>query len=658
MRITHSLLLALAVGSSVVACGEEPQGREDSGLEGLALTDVNPRVVLPGSVLRLDGRSFLDRPLGVSWLRLEGGYGGYLIDAYLPATFVDFEHMEIEASPEILRLLGPTASTFSGLAKLEVDYLPDGTRHTSVPLSLSLEIVDALEPRLDESWAEGSTIRVNEPIEVQGAGILLGGDEGTTFAVVSGCFAPADGDGTCVPIVPVQVPVVPKTPFDREHGVFAFAPEIAGIEAGRFEGSVRLRNEHQGGDVLESGEQALVHELAETVVAWLGNEQGDAVGTLGRRIEISGGGFVASSEQGGTVLQFTGAFYPDQGGEVPVTLGVVPEFVDGRTVRYVINEEDALAAAVDIRKDRGLLVGDLAPIVDFRDQQVVGEPTQVSLRLEPVKQVVYVKWSHSYVESLRLFGLRALDDRIRERVLAVLKRDYQSINVELRTEPPEDYAVYSTLEIAGPDPNGLGLLGYDNTLGKDTNNERLNDNIGGVNAQTLETGQPGFGGVFMESLFSFSLHPPANTVQSAGVATETFDRIFDPFRPDRGQPVTTAELAGIVVPALDSGAFCPGYDRPTQRACAVFVLGSVVGSTVSHELGHSLGLAADPSPNVFHNDGDLPNRLMDEGRARSFEERAELMGQGPSRFCQGAFDYLREILPTTEEPPEIERPPC
>jgi hypothetical protein len=82
-----------------------------------------------------------------------------------------------------------------------------------------------------------------------------------------------------------------------------------------------------------------------------------------------------------------------------------------------------------------------------------------------------------------------------------------------------------------------------------------------------------------------------------------------------------------------------------------------VGSTVSHELGHSLGLA-DPKGTRFHNLGDGPNRLMDKGGSRPFEERAELMGQGPSMYCQEAYEYLREILPTSMADTDYERPSC
>jgi len=76
---------------------------------------------------------------------------------------------------------------------------------------------------------------------------------------------------------------------------------------------------------------------------------------------------------------------------------------------------------------------------------------------------------------------------------------------------------------------------------------------------------------------------------------------------------------------------------------------------VSHEVGHSLGLA-DPYGQEFHNSGDEENRLMDSDRP--FAERAELDGLGPSRFCDEEYAYLRAILPTTEGDDPEPRPVC
>ena len=95
-----------------------------------------------------------------------------------------------------------------------------------------------------------------------------------------------------------------------------------------------------------------------------------------------------------------------------------------------------------------------------------------------------------------------------------------------------------------------------------------------------------------------------------------------------------------------------------QLGCAIFVLGNLIGTTLTHEVGHSLGLA-NPYGQGYHNPGDRPNRLMDAGGDRPFEERAQLSEQGPAVFCDQEYDYLRTILTGAPDgPPAIVRPPC
>jgi hypothetical protein len=162
--------------------------------------------------------------------------------------------------------------------------------------------------------------------------------------------------------------------------------------------------------------------------------------------------------------------------------------------------------------------------------------------------------------------------------------------------------------------------------------------------------------VFIESLFIFSEHPSTFAPKTrAGQAL--FDDIFDPFRPDRGGlPVRSADLVQGVPPAT-TGAGCPSDDRRAQISCAIWTLGNMVGSTISHEVGHSLGLA-NPAGGDAHYLTDAPNRLMDAGGNRPFEERAELNGQGPARFCQDAYDYLRQVLPTNDPDDVSARATC
>ncbi|MEM6990186.1 MAG: hypothetical protein AAF721_06810 [Myxococcota bacterium] len=631
----------LATAALSLTCGPEENNVGLTGLETLAVSDVQPRVIVPGTRLIIDGQSFLDAPLGLSSFRMVGTYGGVAVDARLPARFLDFDQMEVLMAPEAIALLGGPEGEFAGQVAASVIFTPTGSRTESAPLHISLSIKSELQPSLS-SVDSGGTIFVNDAIEVRGDGFLFGGDEGTTVAVVEGCFTP-EGETECVPVAPTPVDVTLTDPSARDVGTFPFSPRIAGIFPGSFAGSVSLENRHAGGSVTESESLELSFDVAPATIGDIGRG-----GSLGQFIDVPGGGFVGGDE-GLTILRLMGDYIPDDGvNALPVAgLELIPEYVDGTLVRYIVNEEDPLGQAIDLRSETGTFDGFIQPVIVFGADEFEGVQTPATFHIDNVRQVVWVKFNPSYVESLRKFGMRAMDSRVRERVLEVLRRDYETINVEFREEEPEDYALYATIEIAGPDPNGLGLLGYDNTPGKDFNNERLFDRIGGVNALTQEDGFPGFGGVFIESIFTYSPNPPSGN--GAEVAVPIFDQIFDPFRPDRGgEQISSVDFLGQGVPDLESGGSCPALDRRLQAACAVWVLGSVVGSTVSHELGHSLGLA-DPLGERFHNLGDSPNRLMDQGGNRSFEERAELMGQGPSIYCIEAYQYLRGILPTDDD---------
>ncbi len=651
MRRATLLFAVVALGS----CSEETPGRSATGLETLGLASVEPSIVLPGTQMQIEGTSFLGMPLGISFLRLSGTLDGASVNADLPAQFIDFESMTVDVTASTFDTLGLDGS-FTGVTSVVVDFVPEATRHFSPGLPKQLEFRRELAPVLDGATTQGA-IYVNSDIDLRGSGFLLGGGEGTTFAVVEGCFVPLGGNA-CGPATLSKIPVQSETAFSRTNASFPFSPVIAGIQAGRFEGRLHLENVLANGQTFESEELPVAYDLLETTVTGFGGG-----GSVGQYIDITGGGFVGGDD-GITLVELEGEFFPkDSVGGVPVeNLSFIPEYVDGGTMRYVVNEQDALATALEdlggIRYAEGTFDGVLRPIVSVGTESVTGAETSVTFEVRPVKQVVWVDFNPSYVESLRAFGIRALDQRVRARVFEVLRRDYETINVEFREERPEDFAEFTIVEINGPDPNGLGLLGYDNTPGKDIDNERLSDRIGGVNAITQEVdGFPGYGGVFIESLLAFSEHPPAG-VATSDIGNPLFDRIFDEFRPDRGTPINSFDEFGGEIPNLTSGGGCPTQDRKLQAGCAVWVLGSLIGTTTSHELGHSLGLADPLNVTRFHNVGDGEARLMDSGGVRPFEERAELMGQGPSVFCDSAYLYLRRILPTDEPPTSLERPFC
>jgi hypothetical protein len=619
----------------------------DVALDGLALLRVAPTAVVPGTELAAVGQSFVPPAWGDTVLRLRDTAGS--LDVALPARFVDYDHLVAAVDDAAIAALGGD-SDLRVMATVEVVSAADGQTYTSPPLAVDLAVRRGLAPRV-AAIDTGALIFVNDALEVTGDGFLLGGLEGTTVAVVRGCVAPVDLDGPCAPIDPALVPLVPDAAGRRDRAQLPFAPAIAGIRPGRFRGEVVVENRHAGGAALRASAVPLACELTLPAVF----RMSPARVSLGQYVVVDGGGFVGGEPGASTELHLDGTFTGSDGETAPVALVLIPEALGGRTARYVVSEDDALGRAVDLRTRAGTFRGTATPVVAWAGQRVRGEPSAVELALAPPVQVVYLDFRPGYVEALRLFGLRAVDHEIRDRALDVIRAAYAGVAVDVRTEPPTDFALYTHVEVAGDDPNGMDLLGYDNSPGKDTGNRRLDDRLGGVNAETQEDGFPGYGGVFVTSLMGFSRHPAVGP--SSPGADAAFDAVFDPVRPDRGSAVVAADLRRLPTP---TGAGCPvaaGADRATAIACAVWAMGSLIGTTIAHEVGHSLGLA-NPYGEGFHDAGDEPDRLMDGGGARPFAERAELGGQGPGRFCDDEYAYLREILPSPEPASAVARPRC
>ncbi len=643
-------LLALAMAAA--ACSSSQGSSRDLALDGLTIVSVQPAGIVPGSEVTIEGRSLVEEPWGKSYLQLDGVVTGSagtveVHAAIIPAQFVDYDHLKIDVDGETFAALGADDGHFEGEARIVVDSGVDSDRHASEPIAIELDFSQTLTPSLG-SLQKPSVTFLNSEAIISGSGFLLGGNEGATVALIEGLFETESGGFN--EIGPIVVELKPTNPFSRDEAIMRLSPAITGIEPGYFVGTVVLQNQHLGGDEVDGlGLEELDYDLVETTVFGVST----AEVSLGQYMLIEGGGFV---EDGGTTVRVEGSFTPDGASEaIPIAdlIELVPQFVDGQTLRYVLNELDL---PIDLRTDSGLFEGELIPILSYDGVEVEGSSGPFSIRIAPVKQVVYLRFTPNFVEALRAFGLRAAENKIRDRVVAVVQRDYRTINLEVRTDRPDDFALYAEVDIGGKDPHDLGLLGYDNTPGKDVNNLRLHDRLGGVNAQTQYDGYPGYGGVFVESLFAFSKHPISGV---AGVpsADGLFDDIFDPFRPDDGgEPLRAADLQGGINVDIDASQ-CPATSREKQVECAVFVLGNLVGTTLSHEIGHSLGLA-NPYGSAFHNPFDEPNRLMDGGGDRPFTERAQLLGDGPGLFCQDEYEYLREILRTDETADPQPRPGC
>jgi hypothetical protein len=644
MRTWSSLLAAAALAG----CASAPA--PDPGLEGLSIEKVAPGTIVPGTKIVIKGASFVDEHWGTASLRLVGKAGGANVDLTWDAKFVDFNTLTVAVDADKITSLGGDVD-FAGDAFVEIVATSDGNTYATDHLTKELSFRTKLIPNV--TGIVDGVIFVNDQIQVDGDGFLLGGDEGTTYARVSGCYT-LEGASTCTNVTTQEIAMVPMTDdaLSREHGTFPFSPKIAGIKPGQFTGKVTIVNKQSNN---MTGMSTPV-DVDYTVVTPQVFSADPPMASLGQYVFVRGGGFVGGEAGALTQLKLSGTFNKTGMNPFPITMYLIPEFADGRLVRYVLNTDDELGHSIDLRTETGHFTGSITPIIQYGGDTVTGVASQATFDIAPVKQVVYLEFQTSYVEGLRDFGLRAVDKRIRDRILAELARVYKGVNIEFRTEPPTDFALYEYVTLVGVDPNDMGLFGYDNSPGKDNGNLRLYDKLGGVNAQTQQDGYAGFGGVFLRSLMGFSKHPGSFAKAVPG-ADPMFDAIFDPFRADQdGEPVKSSDLAGDL-PALTSGDACPGTDRKSQVQCAIFVLGNLVGGTLGHEIGHSLGLA-NPYADGFHNSGDQPARLMDSGGDRPFMERAALMGQAPAVFCDDEYTYLRQILPSKDPADTTPRPTC
>ena len=291
-----ALLLTLALASC--ARSDDPI---DVGLEGLGLSAVNPGTVIPGSTLVIEGDSFVQSEWGASRLRLRGQAGGGSVDVTVRAEFVDYDHMTALVTATFVEELGGDVD-FSGDATMEVESLEDGELYVSAPLPLSLSFRRQLTPA-PSMVQTGGLLFVNDAIAVEGDGFLLGGSEGSTVAIVDGCFTPDTG-GPCDPVGPVEVPLVPETPFSRERATFQFVPAIAGIEPGSFSGDVTFENRPTEGTATSSSPATVGYDLITSEIFRIE----PPIASLGQYVFVEGGGFVGGPSGGSTEIRLEGTF--------------------------------------------------------------------------------------------------------------------------------------------------------------------------------------------------------------------------------------------------------------------------------------------------------------------------------------------------------------
>lgn len=612
----------------------------------------HPTPVLPNSRIHVRGESFI---LETSCVTPEVALVGVASDGVerevlLDETLLSPNELTATVPRSAIAALGGTG-TFDGELRVRFRAVV-GSNRVDASQDIVLVLADELEPRI--AGIEQSQAYLNDLISVNGSGFLMG-EEGTTSVVVAGIYTRENQDGTPeeVEVRDVRIATVPVADNDRRRVAFPWTPRIGGIRPGSFEGTLTPWNEHDEGDSLTSFAHEIEMEQAESVLFAV--EPPEV--SLGQIADITGRGFIGSRSdtydeaEGTTSFRLMGVFQPCRG--VPprcnipayeVLNEVVGSWSDGQLVRYAVTASGASGEllAVDFAAPRGDFLGSVTPVLTLGSERVYGHGIEdVSLRLGPIRQVCWVRFLTGFSDSLDLFGLGAVEDDIKRRIIRRMQEIFQPpsepqnhVNVLFVTEEPPDFysGGFAILDIGGHDPNDRGLFGYDNTPSKDCFNLRLNDHIGGENALGAIDGHA-YGGVFIESMLYWSEHPPfEERPPNSPPANPRFDVIFDALRDNE----------------VVAGEYPHGTDgvRLAEIEAGIWFLSNMIADTAAHEFGHSLGLANPYEPSGrYHNRPPASGCLMDAGGDRPIEERALLDGNPGARFCQAALWYLLDILP-------------
>jgi hypothetical protein len=608
-----------ALFATLLAACPPPTGMTDAALPLPRITRVDmPMPALPGTVLRITGVD-LDR-LGTN-ATLDGIEDG--------STRFTLSRVPNDQRGELLFQLTRTALESIGAGTHSLTLVAVGRGLQSEPFPVSVTFALTLPLALGEGL--NGDVHRNDVVVLDGAG-FVSPDEGSLVLHVTGMFTRMGA--SAVP-VDARLPLFLVDRNDRARAVVVLSTDLGGPFPGTLEGMAQVERSIGSGSAEMTATQAVsLRFLPPELYAFDGS-----MASVGRLVTVRGAGFLGGPDRPTetTLFRIEGMFTPQGGSATPFTGELVPRFVSGSEVRVAIETEvrDGVVVSRLFGAQRGAFAGTATPITLSGTSEVPGATIPFALVLGPPVQAVQLRFLPGYYDSLARFGLASAEDEIAAGIERRIEDIYADYNVDVYLESPVDFDRGATtiIEIGGPDPNGNGLFGYDNSPGKDIGNVRMGDSIGGTNAETQEDGYPGYGGVFVESLLYWSNHPdlPGGRPPSSPDPESLFDDIFDPVR---AQPATHTEIEGVGDP-----------ERVREVRRAIEALSSIIGETTSHELGHSLGMAQPFGPATsFHRTEDGDGCLMDRGGERPLGERSQQPGFARTRFCDDEPAYLQEIL--------------
>ena len=630
----------LALGGLVaMSCRDNVADPQGAPLDVPTIHAVEADLLVPHSVFHIVGDGFLAPPVGTTTVELSGRLLGESVRQQLVVSRVHPTRIELRVDTTLTAFFGRTPRRFQGdlivrVQPSDVDPLDPRVAALVATARVDLQYRPWIEPALTSIAQRGgapqASIAPGELLKVRGDG-FVDDEEGETELLISGRYVRDRGGEMTLDAVPIPL----RRRIGRTTGIFYLRPSLFTLDPGTFRGQLQL--------VTRTPDDARRFSAPLTDVTL--HQTGPVLDRIsprraarGQIVSMFGHGLLPNdgAAQTASIVVAEGMFYPHDGSDPlplrgPNAFEFVPEvWLDNREARVVLRtrinpitgELDGLGAIP------GRFDGTFTLVVMAGLAQIEAPPLPVEFYIEPPTQAVNLRYLPGFGAGLAQFGLEGAEVDVRRRILDVCRRDYAGLRVEFSEVPPPDWAEFVTVEIGGRDPNGLGLFGLDNTPTKDEGNIVLDELLGGRNAETEAAGDLPYGGVFVESFLALSpTHPDATYI-----ASPWFDTIYAPLSP--------ALSGDAAEPYRPGDPLSP--DRAERVRVASFALGSLVGSTITHEVGHALGLAAVQGD--VHNPFDTDGGLMDRGEDRPFLERAELNGSPPAAFIGPNRAYLEALF--------------
>src|SRR5207248_9944729 len=139
---------------------------------------------------------------------------------------------------------------------------------------------------------------------------------------------------------------------------FPDAASVSGIGPGSFAGTLAPASVAASGERTQSAPRPVRFDIQKPAIF----SASTTAASLGQYVVIDGGGFVGGAADELTTLALKGSFADENGGPpVLLDLELVPEFVAGPRVRYVLDEMDPLGRKIDLRTRAGTISATVQP---------------------------------------------------------------------------------------------------------------------------------------------------------------------------------------------------------------------------------------------------------------------------------------------------------